>query len=195
MKWLTIEYIHEHSRIDYNCEDAVLELYGTAAEDAILNLCRRTYDNLMDIYGDIPAKLRAASLLLCDHMYQNRGITTPGNMAVVPYGFDMMVREFMVLTGCTPIETERNTLLGQLATVAADFDFGYGSIEAPTEEQAEAYIEERKHIADLMQRYGDIAIPTPAICQSLRQVVAAEKEKCDSIINPEEQNPEEQEGG
>ena len=31
MKWLTIEYIKQHSRIDYDCEDELLELYGEAA--------------------------------------------------------------------------------------------------------------------------------------------------------------------
>ena len=42
MKFLTIEYIKQHSRLDFDCEDGELELYGTAAEDTILDLCRRT---------------------------------------------------------------------------------------------------------------------------------------------------------
>ena len=44
MKWLTIGDIKQHSRIDYACEDALLELYGEAAEDTTLNALGKTYE-------------------------------------------------------------------------------------------------------------------------------------------------------
>ena len=32
MKYLSLEYIKQHSRIDYDCEDDLLEMYGDSAE-------------------------------------------------------------------------------------------------------------------------------------------------------------------
>ena len=40
MKWLKIDYIKQHSRIDYDCEDGLLELYGESAEETVLNVIR-----------------------------------------------------------------------------------------------------------------------------------------------------------
>ena len=36
MIYITLEYIHAHSRIDYDCEDAALQLYADAAEETVL---------------------------------------------------------------------------------------------------------------------------------------------------------------
>ena len=44
MKWLSIEYIKKHSRIEYDCEDDLLEIYGNAAEETIYNITGRTFD-------------------------------------------------------------------------------------------------------------------------------------------------------
>ena len=41
MKYLTIQYIKEHSRIDYDCEDALLELYGDSAEETMASYLNR----------------------------------------------------------------------------------------------------------------------------------------------------------
>ena len=46
MKWLTVSLIKSHSRIEYDCEDELLELYGEAAEETILNICSRTFEEL-----------------------------------------------------------------------------------------------------------------------------------------------------
>ena len=35
MKYLTTDYIRQHSRIDFDCEDDVLELYGEDAEETV----------------------------------------------------------------------------------------------------------------------------------------------------------------
>ena len=48
MRWLTLEYIKQHSRIDSDIEDNILELYAEAAEDTVLNIMNRTYENLID---------------------------------------------------------------------------------------------------------------------------------------------------
>ena len=71
MKWLTIEYIKTHSRIDYDCEDALLELYGEAAEETVMNIIGRDYDDIVEHFGTedrpIPAaiiKCRKTKILL-----------------------------------------------------------------------------------------------------------------------------------
>ena len=42
MKWLTLELIKKHSRIDSNVEDDLLTLYGESAEDTVLNYIGKT---------------------------------------------------------------------------------------------------------------------------------------------------------
>ena len=46
MKWLSIEFIKKHSRIDFDCEDDLLELYGDSAEETIMDITRRSYEEL-----------------------------------------------------------------------------------------------------------------------------------------------------
>ena len=97
MKWLTIDYIKQHSRIDFDCEDELLELYGAAAEDSVLNLCSQTYDDLIDTYGEVPPALYKASLMLVDVSYTHRSPVSPQNMSIVPYSFELLVKPFVKL--------------------------------------------------------------------------------------------------
>ena len=98
MKWLSIEYIKQHSRIDYDCEDGLLELYADSAEETILDLTRRTYEELKEMGGgQIPAKLYHAGLLLVDNSYQNRTPSSTQQMYNIPYGFDMLIKNYMKL--------------------------------------------------------------------------------------------------
>ena len=98
MKWLSIDYIKQHSRIDFDCEDQLLEMYGDSAENTVLNVCNRTYDDLVEVYGNIPAPLYHAALVLVDNSYQNRTPTSMQQLYTVPYGFDMLVKPYMRLT-------------------------------------------------------------------------------------------------
>lgn len=98
MKWLTIGDIKQHSRIDYACEDALLELYGEAAEDTTLNALGKTYDELIDEYSEIPAAIRQASLMLVENSYANRSPVTPGSLSSVPYTFDFLIKPYAKLT-------------------------------------------------------------------------------------------------
>ena len=98
MKWLKIDYIKQHSRIDFDCEDELLELYGAAAEDSVLNLCSRTYDDLIDTYGEVPPALYQASLMLVDVSYTHRSPVSPQNMSIVPYSFELLVKPYVKLT-------------------------------------------------------------------------------------------------
>lgn len=97
MKWLTIEDIKAQLRIDTDCEDAVLQLYGVAAEETVLNYINRTYEEVMEKYGDIPAPVRLATLMLVDNSYQHRSPASPQNMYYVLYGFDTLIKPYMRL--------------------------------------------------------------------------------------------------
>ena len=98
MKWLTLDYIKKHSRIDYDIEDSLLELYGNAAEETVLNYLNRDYHDIITEYGEIPAAIMQASLMLVDHSYTQRSPVSPINMSYVPYTFDALVLPYIHLT-------------------------------------------------------------------------------------------------
>ena len=98
MKWLTISDIKKQLRVDFDDEDDVLELYGSAAEDTVLNYMNRTYQDVLEKYGEVPAAIRQATLMLVDNSYQHRSPAEPTQMYYVLYGFDTLVRPYMRLT-------------------------------------------------------------------------------------------------
>ena len=75
MKWLTLPKIKAQLRIepDFHDEDEWLEDAGEAAEEAILEVLNRSYEDLYEVYGRIPAPVRQTSLMLVDSLYQFRG--------------------------------------------------------------------------------------------------------------------------
>ena len=98
MKWLTLEWIKKHSRIDFDCEDDLLELYCDDAEQTVLNLINRSYDEVMETYGEVPKPLYVAALMLVEVSYTQRAPITQTNLYTVPYAFDMKVKPYMKLT-------------------------------------------------------------------------------------------------
>ena len=104
MKFLSIDYIKQHSRIDFDDDDQWLELYGDAAEETLAGLLNRgkTVDqmvaSLTEEYGQIPARCYHAALMLTEQAYNHRGPTSPTNMSVVPYTFDLLIKPLMKLT-------------------------------------------------------------------------------------------------
>ena len=100
MKWLTLEWIKKHSRIDFDCEDDLLELYGEDAEQTILNLIGRSFDDLIETYGEVPKPLYVAALMLVEVSYTQRAPITQTNLYTVPYAFDMKVKPYMKLADC-----------------------------------------------------------------------------------------------
>lgn len=109
MKWLTIADIKKQLRLDYNDEDDALELYGTAAEDAVLNYLNRTYQDLLEVYGHVPAPVRHATLMLVDVSYQYRSPISPTNVSMVPYTFDILVKPYMRLADSWKSEVPTTT--------------------------------------------------------------------------------------
>ena len=103
MKYLSLEYIKQHSRIDYDCEDGLLEMYGDSAEETVAQYLNRgkTVDDMVadlkEVYGHIPAPIYHATLMLVDVSYQYRSPVSAQNMSVVPYTFDILVKPYMRL--------------------------------------------------------------------------------------------------
>lgn len=186
MKFLTIDYIKQHSRIDFDCEDGALELYASAAEDTVLALVRRTLDNVKDMNGGkIPPKFYHAALMLTDQGYSQRSPASAQNMSAVPYGFDLLIKDQMRLDGRTDLQAERDTLIEHLETVKTDLDFGFGNITEPTEEQAEQYAALLMRMVRTRSRYAAIGEPTAMVCQTLRKDVAGIRKDCDEFLKTE----------
>lgn len=97
MKYLTLELIKAHSRIEYDCEDTLLELYGEAAEETVLELTRRSYDDFLSEYGEVPKAVVQASLMLVDVSYSQRSPVGVQQMHAVPYTFDLLIKPYMKL--------------------------------------------------------------------------------------------------
>ena len=74
MKWLTLERIKQQLRIepDFHDEDDLLEEYGETAEDAILEVLNRSYEELYEVYGRIPAPVIQVSRMLVASLYKDR---------------------------------------------------------------------------------------------------------------------------
>lgn len=107
MRILTLDQIKAQCRIepDFTMEDDLLTLYGNAAENTLLRLCNRSYDNLMEKFGEevegemqAPSDFRMAALLLANHLYENHVPTKSVSISMVPYTLDMLVKPFMKLT-------------------------------------------------------------------------------------------------
>lgn len=113
MKYLTIDDIKQQLRLDFDCEAALLELYGQGAEDTVLYLCNRTYENIIGTYGEVPAAIRQATLELVTNSYEQRSPASPTNLSAVPYNFDLLIKPYMLLHG-TPLKNERNRIIDSL---------------------------------------------------------------------------------
>ena len=163
MKYLTIEDIKQQLRLDFDCEDAKLELYGAGAEDTILYLCNRTYENLVGTYGEVPAAIRQVTLELVTNSYDHgSGPASPTNLSAVPYNFDLLVKEYIVLTG-TPLKNERNRIIDILQEQNTNISFFAADDDSETKHEL------TERISTMWKKYTAVSDPTPMILESMRQ--------------------------
>lgn len=108
MKWLTLDYIKKHSRIDFDCEDDLLELYGEDAEETVLNHIRRNYNEVVAIWGAVPKPLYVAALMLVEVDYNNRAPQAIQNLYTVQYSFDMKIKPYMKLASYADFNSDFN---------------------------------------------------------------------------------------
>ena len=98
MQYLTIEAIKTHSRIDYDCENELLELYGAAAEKVVLNQLGKTLDELLDENdGIVPSDIIVSTLEIAENMIRHRSPTEQSSIKAVPFGFDMQMKKYIKL--------------------------------------------------------------------------------------------------
>lgn len=101
MKFLTFEQIKAQLRLDdtqAELERYLLELYGDAAEDMVLNTLHRTMEDIIEQYGVVPKALVQAGLMLVAQSYQHREPASPQNLYAVPYAFDLLLKPYIKLT-------------------------------------------------------------------------------------------------
>lgn len=97
MKFLTLELIKNHLRIDGVIEDNLLDLYGEAAEETLLNHVGATYEELTETTDEMPKALVQAALMLVDVSYQHRSPISSQSISIVPYTFDILVKPYVKL--------------------------------------------------------------------------------------------------
>lgn len=101
MKFLTFEQIKAQLRLD-NAQAAdehdLLEMYGEAAEETVLNTCNRSYQDIIETYGDIPDDVVHATLMLVDASYQHRSPASTQQTYYVLNGFDMKIKPYIRLS-------------------------------------------------------------------------------------------------
>ena len=100
MKFLTIEQIKAQLRLDdqqAELERDLLEMYGEAAEETVLNTCNRTITDIFEQYGTVPKALVQAGLMLVAQSYQHREPMSPQNLYTVPYAFDLLLKPYIKL--------------------------------------------------------------------------------------------------
>lgn len=97
LKIITLEDIKQHTRIDGNIEDDVLEMYGESAETTVLNYIGQELPDVLEKYGQVPTPIKHACLLLTAHSYAHREVAGPQNLYNVPYSFDLILKPYVKL--------------------------------------------------------------------------------------------------
>ena len=98
MKWLTLQRIKQQLRIEpeFVNEDELLEMYGESAEEAILNVLNRRFEDIYEMYGRTPAPVVHASLLLVAKSYKDRESDMTQQVYANPT-FSLLLKPYMKL--------------------------------------------------------------------------------------------------
>lgn len=98
MKWLTLNEIKDQLRIerDFTLEDQKLTMYGDSAEEVLMEVTRRTYDDFVENYGKIPTPIREASLMLVTASYETGSAVSLQQLYSNPT-FEMKLKPYMRL--------------------------------------------------------------------------------------------------
>lgn len=97
MKFLTLDDIHAHTRVSHDAENEILVAKATAAEEFILDYLDRTYDELIDEYGEVPAPVVQAALMVTEDLYEHPSNSEAVSVNPTAIGFDMLIKKYMKL--------------------------------------------------------------------------------------------------
>lgn len=114
LKYIPFELLKQHIRQDNDVEDAVIALYGRAAEQTIIGMTRRDEEELLrrgyeERTGCIapgvlppgywlPDALKSAILLFAGHLEKNREAVSGIASHVLPYSIDVLVKPYRKLS-------------------------------------------------------------------------------------------------
>lgn len=98
MKFLTLDAIHAHTRVSHDAENELLVRKATAAEDFILGYIDRTYDDLVDEYGEVPQPIVEAALMVTEDLYTHPSNSEAVSVNPTAIGFDFLIKKYMKLT-------------------------------------------------------------------------------------------------
>lgn len=112
LRVVTLDELKLQMRVDLEEEDSIIEAYGIAAEDTVVNMTRRTLEELAvigkeettgevvteaDVREDFPSRLKIAVLMLAAHWYRNREPVATVAMNAVPYSLEVLVKPYRKL--------------------------------------------------------------------------------------------------
>ena len=96
------DYAFDGIEPDFTDEDQLLTRYGNSAEAVVLNITRRTFEELkeMNPTGEdaIPDDIWEASVMLVAASYEQRSAISMQQLYAIPYGFDAKVKPYIRLT-------------------------------------------------------------------------------------------------
>lgn len=109
LRVVTLDELKAQMRVDFEDEDKIIELYGCAAEDAIIEGTHRTLEELKRMgYAEknggsqegelFPYRLKLAILILAAHNYRNREPVASIAQNAVPYSLEMYCKPYRKLT-------------------------------------------------------------------------------------------------
>lgn len=82
--YLELSEVKNHLRILHARDDSYIQLLTKAALESVENFIDRPFLDVFDEFGDIPASLKAAALLMVGDMYSNRSDVVGTIVAVNP---------------------------------------------------------------------------------------------------------------
>lgn len=152
MKWLTLDEIKDQLRIerDFDLENDKLTTYGNSAEEVLMEITRRTYDDFIDNYGKIPAPIREVSLMMVVDSYEKGSAISLQQLYTNP-AFDMKLKPYMRLAdGALDQQPIERITIGSDAKVEftadlpdelklSDVDFGLKVINVSEKDVSEDY--------------------------------------------------------
>ena len=75
--------VKTHLRVLHTRDDSYIQLLTKAALESVENFIDRPFLDVFDEFGDIPASLKAAALLMVGDLYSNRSDVVVGTIVAV----------------------------------------------------------------------------------------------------------------
>lgn len=108
MGLIALPQLKQHLRVDHDSEDALIQMYADAAEQAVLgHIQRRVYPEEVllplpdapdydEFHMHVTAAIRTAIMMLVAQMYDDRDAETPQGDAVLPQPVRMLLAQYRV---------------------------------------------------------------------------------------------------